>query len=170
MSIVELGALGEFIGSIAVLATLVYLAYQTRQNTKMLAQSRDAQTASMAKANMDLWHNLYGKILESPDTARIFKAVRNGDAVVADEDRERLEAMLVMWVLCMENLLFQSRLNPFVEDIDRVLETVFRQNVSLFMSSPSSRSWWESGRFMFSPEVVRRIDGAMEPRALKETA
>jgi hypothetical protein len=41
MSISELGSLGEFIGSIAVLVTLVYLAFQLRQNTlSMRSQSR----------------------------------------------------------------------------------------------------------------------------------
>ena len=34
MSIMELGALGEFVGSILVLATLIYLVVQVRQNTK----------------------------------------------------------------------------------------------------------------------------------------
>ena len=34
MSISELGSLGEFVGSIAVLATLIYLAMQIRQNTR----------------------------------------------------------------------------------------------------------------------------------------
>ncbi len=33
MTIVELGALGEFLGSILTLATLAYLAIQIRQNT-----------------------------------------------------------------------------------------------------------------------------------------
>ena len=33
MTIVELGALGEFLGSILTLATLAYLAVQIRQNT-----------------------------------------------------------------------------------------------------------------------------------------
>ena len=33
MSIMELGALGEFVGSIGVLATLIYLAIHMRQNT-----------------------------------------------------------------------------------------------------------------------------------------
>ena len=37
MTIQDLGALGEFLGSIAVLATLVYLALQTRQNTAAIA-------------------------------------------------------------------------------------------------------------------------------------
>ena len=41
MSISELGSLGEFIGSIAVLVTLVYLVFQLRQNTlSMRSQSR----------------------------------------------------------------------------------------------------------------------------------
>ncbi len=33
LTIQDLGALGEFFGSIAVLVTLIYLALQTRQNT-----------------------------------------------------------------------------------------------------------------------------------------
>ena len=33
MTVVELGALGEFVGSIATIATLLYLALQVRQNT-----------------------------------------------------------------------------------------------------------------------------------------
>ncbi len=33
MTIQDLGALGELLGSVAVLATLIYLALQTRQNT-----------------------------------------------------------------------------------------------------------------------------------------
>ena len=35
MTVFELGALGEFIGSLAVLVTLVYLAIQVRQSNKM---------------------------------------------------------------------------------------------------------------------------------------
>ena len=42
MTIQDLGALGEFFGSIAVLATLVYLALQTRQNTMAIAAQLDA--------------------------------------------------------------------------------------------------------------------------------
>ncbi len=41
MTIQDLGALGEFLGSIAVLATLVYLALQTRQNTMAIRAQLD---------------------------------------------------------------------------------------------------------------------------------
>lgn len=50
MSLLELGALGEFLGSIAVLITLIYLSVQVRQNTMSMAENRKlalAQTYQM---------------------------------------------------------------------------------------------------------------------------
>jgi len=50
VTIIELGALGEFLGSIAVLATLVYLSVQIRQNTRSMEESKKlalAQTYQM---------------------------------------------------------------------------------------------------------------------------
>ncbi len=39
MTIQDLGALGELIGSVAMLATLVYLRLQTRQNTRAICRN-----------------------------------------------------------------------------------------------------------------------------------
>jgi hypothetical protein len=44
MTVMELGALGEFVGSIAVIATLIYLALQIRQNT---SQQKREETVSI---------------------------------------------------------------------------------------------------------------------------
>ena len=50
MTIMELGALGELLGSVAVLVTLVYLSVQVRQNTRTMDESKKlalAQTYQM---------------------------------------------------------------------------------------------------------------------------
>ncbi len=53
LTIQDLGALGEFLGSIAVLATLVYLALQTRQNTMAIgAQLDGSRLASILNLNL----------------------------------------------------------------------------------------------------------------------
>ncbi|MEE8301394.1 MAG: hypothetical protein V3S24_03055 [Candidatus Tectomicrobia bacterium] len=44
MTVMELGAIGEFVGSIAVIGTLIYLALQIRQNT---SQQRREETVSI---------------------------------------------------------------------------------------------------------------------------
>ncbi len=46
LTIQDLGALGELLGSVAVLATLVYLALQTRQNTRAIGAQLDAAPVS----------------------------------------------------------------------------------------------------------------------------
>ncbi|MCZ6460042.1 MAG: hypothetical protein O6766_11860, partial [Gammaproteobacteria bacterium] len=43
MSITELGALGEFLGSIGVLLTMVYLAVQIRQNTSTIRMNAEQE-------------------------------------------------------------------------------------------------------------------------------
>jgi hypothetical protein len=45
LTIQDLGALGELLGSVAVLATLVYLALQTRQNVTAILAQLDAARA-----------------------------------------------------------------------------------------------------------------------------
>ena len=52
LTIQDLGALGELLGSIAVLVTLVYLALQTRQNTMAITAQLDAAQVSLAQNNM----------------------------------------------------------------------------------------------------------------------
>ncbi len=52
LTIQDLGALGELLGSVAVLATLVYLAFQTRQNTMAIGAQLDAATTATTQANL----------------------------------------------------------------------------------------------------------------------
>jgi hypothetical protein len=50
MTIMELGALGEILGAIAVIVTLIYLAVQIKQNTRSMNENRQlalAQTYQM---------------------------------------------------------------------------------------------------------------------------
>jgi hypothetical protein len=56
MTLSQLADLGEFIGGIAVLATLIYLALQLRQNTKQLEQNGvAARLTAYHQANEQSW-------------------------------------------------------------------------------------------------------------------
>ena len=53
MTIIELGALGEFVGAIAVVVTLAYLAVQIRQNTRAMEESRRLALAQTYQVRAD---------------------------------------------------------------------------------------------------------------------
>ena len=59
LTIQDLGALGELLGSVAVLATLVYLALQTRQNTLAIGAQLEAairETLGTSRFSMCVRH------------------------------------------------------------------------------------------------------------------
>ena len=51
LTIQDLGALGELLGAIAVLATLIYLTLQTRQNTMAIGAQLDAAADQRGSGN-----------------------------------------------------------------------------------------------------------------------
>ena len=73
LTIQDLGALGELLGSIAVLATLVYLALQTRQNTMAIGAQLDAAVIAANQNAMLLaaTSNELGEALREDSTADI---------------------------------------------------------------------------------------------------
>jgi hypothetical protein len=65
MTIFELGAIGEFIGAIAVVATLVYLAVQIKQNTQ-------ATRAQIHQARSDQAQEYFFQLAGSRDILELF--------------------------------------------------------------------------------------------------
>ena len=99
MGLEDLGNLGEFVGAIAVVISLVYLAAQIRQNTRALHSSSYAQSAEQ------LWLvNL--AIAQNSDLARIYAENAAGKPLTP-EDMARLEASLACIFFGMENLFRQ---------------------------------------------------------------
>ena len=71
MTVMELGALGEFVGSIAVIATLIYLALQIRQNT---SQQKREETISIQHGQ-----NTVVALMQDPAVVRAYVKAADGD-------------------------------------------------------------------------------------------
>ena len=79
MTIIELGALGEFVGAIAVVLTLAYLAIQIRQNTRTMAESKRLALAQTYQMRADALQNMLVQASESEHIGPILtKLTRDG--------------------------------------------------------------------------------------------
>jgi len=93
-TIQDLGAAGEFVGAIGVIVTLIYLAYQIRQNTTQLQQNIiTAQAAAVNASNITLRENRQS-IFESSEMADIF--IRGNEGPLNLDEIELLRYRLVM--------------------------------------------------------------------------
>ncbi len=91
LDINTLAAWGEFIGGIAVVVSLIYLAGQIRQNSRLLRTSTAATSSSVVNDGSSL-------IVQDPEVARIYGAGLTDHSSLSEVDRHRFDALLGMWV------------------------------------------------------------------------
>lgn len=90
MTIIELGALGELLGSIAVLATLVYLSVQIRQNTRSMEESKKLALAQTYQMRADA---LQMMLVHAADSEHIGPIITKLTSAGYPEDIDALEQL-----------------------------------------------------------------------------
>ncbi len=148
MTLVELGALGEFVAAIAVLVTLVYLTLQVRQgNALARAQTRQRM---VEEAERELH-----KIVDDPT---IFKCFLKEDPL-SEEEKIKLVCWLIASLRQREYEWFQYRDG----NIDREIWEAYRSVMLTHLTTPRTREWW--GSFLstsFDPGFVAEVNQLIE--------
>lgn len=115
MTIIELGALGEFLGSIAVLATLVYLSVQVRQNTRSMNESKRLALAQTYQMRSDALQMMLVRAADSEHIGPIItkltgmgyaEDIRSHDQL-SREERGRFRQWQIAQQTHWDNMYFQ---------------------------------------------------------------
>jgi len=94
MTISELGSIGEFVGAIGVVVTLIYLAFQIRQNTTQLKQNASmAKAAAVNNSNIAL-RQTRQSIFDSESASTIFLSGNQDYSTLSDLELLRYRFML----------------------------------------------------------------------------
>ena len=115
MTILELGALGELLGSIAVLATLVYLSVQIRQNTRSMNESKKLALAQTYQVRSDALQMMLVQAADSehigPIIAKLTGAGYPEDISaieqLSDVERQRFRLWQIAQETHWDNMFFQ---------------------------------------------------------------
>lgn len=161
MTLESLGMLGEFVGGLAVLVTIGYLAYQIPQTRRLLEQQTGQQTAAMLRANIDGWNHMWAAILDDEDSIAIYHRLRRGEELQG-EALERAQIVVFMFFLNLENFILQNQMTPFVEEVEPVVQGAVRHHVREILSSAAIRDWWEREKVCCSVQFREAVDGARQ--------
>ncbi len=146
LTIQDLGALGELLGSVAVLATLVYLALQTRQNTLAITAQLDSARI-IAVQNQNL----------TAATSTELQEALNGDRVeplTIEQARLNHYWVAVFFQLQWNWTQFRRGLLPTLNE-PGMAQRVARH----FNDFRSVEGWWEARKvFGFRPEFVEWVE------------
>jgi hypothetical protein len=114
MTIMELGALGELLGAVGVIATLVYLSIQIRQNTRSLEASQRLALAQTYQMRSDALQNMLVHAASSTVGGIIYKVTEAGYPVdisaldtLTPEERSRFRQWHIAQQAHWDNMHFQ---------------------------------------------------------------
>lgn len=123
MTILELGALGEFLGSIAVLATLVYLSVQIRQNTRSMDEGKKLALAQTYQMRSDALQMMLVHAADSEHIGPIITKLTGAGYPedigaledLTQEDRGRFRQWQIAQQTHWDNMFFQYQ-QGFIDD------------------------------------------------------
>ena len=94
MSIQELAAIAEIIGAIAVVASLVYLAVQIRQNTHGLSMSLKSTELAAFERNVEAGNRIREIFILNPEVTELYERGLKSYADLSGSDRLRFGMLL----------------------------------------------------------------------------
>ncbi len=158
MDLTQLANLGEFVGGVAVLVTLVYLAVQIRE---VKLANRSAAGDETARS----WRENLGFLMEHAD---VFSAGARGMAALRGEDALRFVPLMQYIMAYFEN--FYGKYRDGV--VDRAEWERLDQVLVWYFSWPGVVEWWSVTEAQYRPEfsahvraLLHRLDTGEIPRA-----
>jgi len=149
MSLQDLGSIGNLIGAIAVVVSLVYLAIQVRQNTRAVRASTERAVFAQ---NMDFDRML----VSDPELNRIWTLGRSKPDQLTEEQSRRFRRMMSMYYRHFEDLYFQHQ-DALVGD--RVFDAW--RTIGLELSTqPGAILWWNRYSGVLTEEFRRYVERA----------
>ncbi|MGQ0559340.1 MAG: hypothetical protein ACT4OE_07120 [Sphingosinicella sp.] len=148
MTLEQASLLAQIVSAIAVIASLIFVGVQLRQNTR-------AVRASTSQAHSAVYHAIVATIIEQPDFARIVRQTLVAPQSCDEDDWVRF----VAWASALFRFYESSRVQWLRGQLDdEHWQTIERQIRSL-AAQPGIQAWWNLRRDWHSTSFQSWFEG-----------
>ncbi len=151
MTLEEFNYIAEISGSIAVIASLIYVALHVRQNTSAIQ-------AATVQAYFDSMNEYVGLINASSNLADILHRGANGISNIKGGEIIQFGAFLDQCFITFEAFYFQWKAGV----LDSRLWSIYRHSIADLLVQPGQQQWWEIRRHWYDKEFQEYINEVME--------
>ena len=145
-------AIGSIISGIAVIISLIYLAIQTKQNTKAM------KSASFHQVRIS-FSDIPLALAQNPELVSVLARVNSDPDSLTKEDVTRYEMILLTIMRRAESAYFQSKEGSLVFEswrgISETCKTALSDNIALL--------WWERTNHRFEESFRKEIENIIQP-------
>ena len=152
-----IGAVGEIIGAIAVVISLIYVGVQIRQNTVVTKRSNARQTASDHERAL-------ANFLEEDVADLVLRGPEDFDALSRLE-QYRYDLAVSIWLEAIEQAFADAAIGSFPKE----QLVAYRNRLFIVLASPGGREWWSKRKVWFSEEFGAELERLKKQGAPKDT-
>ena len=153
MSIQDWGAIGEIVGALAVVASLIYLAMQIRQNTRQISMSLDSAKLAAFERTVESSNHAREILITNPEVADLFLKGIADYRNLPSSDKFRC------------NMLFRNLLSAIQGGYIRQLTMGgdseqlegTRQTLNTLVKNPGVRQWLDEVETDWRPEFAKVV-------------
>ena len=156
MSLEELALLAEIIGGLGVIASLIYLALQIRQNTRTVA-ANTFQAISTASSNMGM------QAIQTPGLTAVLTKAHTNYSELDTEEKMLLEVFLGSMLRNYENYYYQYR-RGFLEE---ELWIGYRTTLLQFIGAEYGREIWRRHQIRYGSAFVEFVNTELSQGEIK---
>jgi len=154
MDIMELGAIGELVGGVAVIGSLVYLALQVRQSNQQAFRQNAIALNDSAQAGRRELTSMFVALSGDPELCHLVRHGLNDFGALAKDEKMRLNVFLSALVLNLSAPWSSEQLDlADRQAADRGIGVLVG-----FIKSPGGAQWWSEAKHFFLPALVRHVD------------
>jgi hypothetical protein len=147
------------VGAIAVVASLVYLAIQIRQNT------RAVRTATFQGVT-DSFNHLNATIAHDQSLARIFRVGSADLSSLTEDEQVRFSFLFLGAFRIFETLYYQNKQGT----ADPALWSAEVDTMVALLGGPGALEWWRSNPLSFTPEFRSYVEREALARSADEAS
>ena len=161
MNIQELGSLGEFVSAIAVMATLIYLAIQTRLTRKAAEETASFQAKLSARNVVELYSH-WRTLMANSEIAEILVKARGGEEL-SEKEQVLFEAVFeeLFWTTASAAVTHYESSSADAQLVDA------HHLLAVLNKNPRAIAEWHRSVplvAMFAPDLVKTVDSLLEAR------
>ena len=153
MSLQDFGNLGEIIGALAVVISLVYLAIQIRQNTAQMRENSQISRLLLQENFVSGQEGFFRALLTNEEMFRVWRLGSAKTDELSEDDRERF-GFFLYGQMYRYHVMYQAR---NIEPLEHKRSLI---HIDRFAAMPAFRSWWSRQRpgFEFDPSFVKLVN------------
>jgi hypothetical protein len=146
-----IGAVGEILGAVAVLATLVYLAIQVRYTRDAWQRQNERDMLKGITQSSQL-------IVEQPEMAQILWKGQDNLDDLDDVEKLRFHQWHYLWITNIDQAIRDQKLGGFTDDEQL---NISMEALATALRPEGGKSWWNASKWLFCEATQEQVELAI---------